>query len=213
MTDEALANVIAGVNSGILDRQAFLQHLKDNVWVGMVWPELPQGRHEIGFRMFLIRDGDGPFVAIVQDGGSDLHIFVLPEHRKKGLMTTALKEVILPYLLRPDGSRWQQDVTFENPKMSRYLKRIGFRITGKNSATIMLSDLPTHSIPEPTFVVCDKRKAEHLHQRMKQAAELIRMCLAELQTTGKQYRLQELESAAYDVADLATDMLELLWND
>jgi hypothetical protein len=81
---------------------------------------------------------DGLIVAAVYDmndlyAPSDLHAFVKESHRKKGHLSKAMNDVILPYLYQQ--GRTQQEVTFEDPSNGDYCKRNwGFSITGPTSA-------------------------------------------------------------------------------
>ncbi|GGF28060.1 GNAT family N-acetyltransferase [Hymenobacter cavernae] len=66
-------------------------------------PIYHSGTHTI----FLIRNNDGICVAAIQDAGEwDLHWVVDPAYRGQGLLTAALRNELLPYLLR--SRPWQQ---------------------------------------------------------------------------------------------------------
>ncbi|WP_324680909.1 GNAT family protein [Hymenobacter sp. GOD-10R] len=57
--------------------------------------------------LFLIRNDDRVCVAAIQDAGQwDLHWVVDPAYRGQGLLTAALRDELLPYLLR--SRPWQQ---------------------------------------------------------------------------------------------------------
>ena len=50
-------------------------------------------------KLYLIKDVEGRYVGLVEDrGSSDLHWYTLPGYRRKGYLSTALREVILPHL-------------------------------------------------------------------------------------------------------------------
>jgi GNAT superfamily N-acetyltransferase len=210
MTDEALDLLICRLNSGDLIGQAFIQPLKDNVYVGLVWPELPKGEvfGEQGYTMFFIRGDAGPFVAIVLDmGAGDIHIYLQREHRGKGLMERALKDVILPFLFK--SGRPEQKVTFARQGVGRFLQRLGFRLTSESTASLTPTDLPTVDVPVPVFTKLDATRAESLKQRVWQAAGLARICRDELKAVGRDDYAAELDTLAHDLVDLGSEVGDL----
>ena len=50
-------------------------------------------------KFYFIKNAKNKYVGIVQDGGNDLHWYILPHHRGNGYLTNALRETILPHLL------------------------------------------------------------------------------------------------------------------
>ena len=62
-------------------------------------------------KVYFIKDGSGVYVGGVHNGGwTDLHWVMLPEYRKMGYLTKAMKEYILPHILR---EREVQQITID----------------------------------------------------------------------------------------------------
>lgn len=203
MTDETLDKIIRGINDGTLQRQAFLRKLKDNVSIGIVWPD-PSGQAvfpERRYTMFFIKEKRA-FVGTVLDMEwiNDLHTYTLPEHRKKGHMTKALKEIILPYLV--GIVRTEQCVTFQ-PQYADYNKNLGFQITSDRSGVITRSDLAPCMIPQPKKIRCDQARAESLKLRAMECANLVGMLLDEIRML---HAAESAERDLHEVEELLIDM-------
>jgi hypothetical protein len=63
------------------------------------------------YRFFFVKNETKRYVAAVLDMYHDLHWYVVPEYRKNGYLTTALRESILPYLFYDE--REVQRITIE----------------------------------------------------------------------------------------------------
>lgn len=80
---------------------------------------------------FFIQNANGLVVGAVYDMEQDIHWYVDPNHRKKGHLTTALKNVIIPHLLtEKEFVRIHMDYFqggYENTENSlRVAKNVGF---------------------------------------------------------------------------------------
>src|SRR5688572_29263659 len=110
MTDESLKKIIALINSGKLTGHVFVVPLAANVSIGMAWPYTLDELHEVrGYRVFSVSLPDAGCVGIVLDMYDDLHVLVLRQHRRRGAMTAALRDVVLPFLA--DEGRETQRLT------------------------------------------------------------------------------------------------------
>ncbi len=69
------------------------------VWTGKQWNN-PAAFGLEPFHFYLIKNKESEYVAAILDMTSDLQWYVTPKHRKKGHLTKALNEVILPYILK-----------------------------------------------------------------------------------------------------------------
>lgn len=101
MTNETIAYIIYLINSGKASDVVFLRPLSSMVFLGRVWVNNDKGDlcKDRGYKIFFIRNKAGTVVGAVVDMGSqDLHVYIEPEHRKKGHLSKALTSVILPYL-------------------------------------------------------------------------------------------------------------------
>lgn len=115
MRDVTLISLLNKMNRNPENDFYYLRPLSDNVIWAKIWLEKPKPSDEISSmvspdKFYFIKNTDGVFVAIVYDMTSDLHWFVLPKYRKKGLLTKALKEIILFHLFQ---DRDKQRITID----------------------------------------------------------------------------------------------------
>lgn len=120
MTSEEIEKYINKLNNKEYEDTIFLRKISKNVDVAKVWSEeLKENDNIIGnfssYRFFFIRNEQNSYVGAILDMGLDLHWYVLPENRKKGYLTNALKNVVLPYLF--DEGRESQRITVKKTQM------------------------------------------------------------------------------------------------
>ncbi|MEQ8532675.1 MAG: hypothetical protein RIF36_19920 [Imperialibacter sp.] len=133
MTEREIRKYIDRLNSEKADELIFTRPISKTVDVAKVWTEQPKMTDNIvgnfrSFRFFFIRDDSGQYIGAVLDMYQDLHWYVVPKSRKRGHLTTALKESILPYLFC-DG-RESQTITIEKDAIGEknYLSSKGVAI-------------------------------------------------------------------------------------
>ena len=141
MLNETLHNYLDDLNNNSYHNQIFYKTISENVCYGKITPQfgaIENARYhdlltEGGF--FFIQNRSSKFVGIVQYAGNDLHWYVLPEERKKGYLTGALKEAILPYIFEEFEKEEQiisiddqdlEKIDFENS--SKVAEAIGFKL-------------------------------------------------------------------------------------
>lgn len=102
MTEKQIKKYIDCLNNEKVQESIFIRPISKTIVIGKVWSELPKENDSISNfssdRFFFIKNNLGVYVSAVLDMNSDLHWYVIPEERKKGLLTKALKETILPYI-------------------------------------------------------------------------------------------------------------------
>jgi hypothetical protein len=103
MREEDIEKYIYLLNDGGDPELIFIKQIGENVEVAKIWLKEPNMSDNIigNFypeRFFFIKNKDGKYVGAVLDMFSDLHWFILKEHRKQGFLIKALSKVILPYL-------------------------------------------------------------------------------------------------------------------
>lgn len=140
MTEEEIKTYIERLNSKNAGESIFLRQISHNVEVARVWEKEPILDNDMtigtpSYRFFFIKNPNGKYVGAVLDMSRDLHVFVLDEERKKGFLSNALRESILPYLFYDeDTEREVQRITLThgNGKLSyknskKVAERLGFK--------------------------------------------------------------------------------------
>ncbi|HNQ67958.1 MAG TPA: GNAT family protein [Bacteroidales bacterium] len=103
MGDKEIRKCIDKLNNGKAEESIFVRQISKTVVVAKVWTEQPKMSDNIignfgSYRFFFIKNDLDKYVGAVLDMYHDLHWYIIPEKRKQGYLTTALKESILPYL-------------------------------------------------------------------------------------------------------------------
>jgi len=117
MTNKEISKYINRLNQGKGQESIFTREISESVVVAKVWSEQPKKTDSIvgnfaSYRFFFIKNSMNVYVGAVLDMGTDLHWYISPKYRKRGYLTTALKESILPYVFEND--RNEQRITIEN---------------------------------------------------------------------------------------------------
>lgn len=103
MTEKEIRKYLVRLNTSKSDQTIFKREISPNVEIAKVWKNLPkrsdrkQNAYQPDF-FFFIKNENQEYVGAVLDMGFDLHWFVLPKFRKRGYLTNALKEAIIPYI-------------------------------------------------------------------------------------------------------------------
>jgi hypothetical protein len=121
-TDQELKQKIIQANKNELNKKEF-ESLPSNVdyFVDVIW----NGHYNENKKIYFIKNAKNKYVGIVEDGGNDLHWYILPYNRGNGHLTKALREVILPHLLRDrDTQRITINEGFIGKKMAIASERI-----------------------------------------------------------------------------------------
>jgi hypothetical protein len=96
MTEKSIIAIINILNRNPNYKQCIKHSISENVEFAHIWIENCRLKHSP--KSFFLIKKDNKYVGAVLDMNSDLHWVMLPEYRKNGYLTTALKEVIIPYL-------------------------------------------------------------------------------------------------------------------
>ncbi len=142
MKHTSIRNFITLLNTGKIDYRVFRRTLKDNVEYAKVWPNDPLRNYDFAlpYHFFLIKSSDGKYIGAVLDMGKEnLHAYIFNQHRKKGYLTNAMNNVILPFLYQT--GRQKQTFEFENPNLGEhFVKKYGFKKIDRNHAEIDLTE-------------------------------------------------------------------------
>lgn len=84
-------------------KDIFLSPISDNVDFGRYWdklpsPKIPPASGDGPYSFYFIKNEDGIYVSVVLDMNHDLHWYVSPKHRKRGILTNAMNLSIIPDL-------------------------------------------------------------------------------------------------------------------
>ncbi|GGK18940.1 hypothetical protein GCM10007962_11400 [Yeosuana aromativorans] len=107
MTEKDIRKHIDHLNKGTADESIFTRQISANVDVAKVWTEQPKPSNNIignfgSYRFFFIKDASNKYIGVVLDMYRDLHWYIMPKYRKKGYLTKALQESVLPYIFYDD---------------------------------------------------------------------------------------------------------------
>ena len=142
MREEEIKKYIDKLNAKEAGETIFLRQISKSVKIARVWEKEPDFNDEIvinvpSHRFFFIINEKGKYVGAVFDMKNDLHWFILKEERKKGYLTKALKESILPYLFYDEDESYEREkqkisiekgIGEENYKNSKKVAiRLGFK--------------------------------------------------------------------------------------
>lgn len=139
MPDEELQSILDKLNTGSGVPIVFTKPLGGNVERGKVFTEIPTptdfitGAQTAGYHVYLVKD-ETKYVGIVLDMSSDLHWYMDPRHRGKGLMKLALLNYILPHLSQDrDEQRISISHDIDDYNASLALsKAVGFELTNES---------------------------------------------------------------------------------
>ena len=150
MKNNTLKSLIDKLNKKPMRENIFLRPIGSNVkyakvWLGKVRPSdsiVTPGPYEFYF----IANEHGFYIGLVLDMYSDLHWFVSPVFRKKGYLTKALTEAILPHLFQKDN-RGIQRITIDKGFLGlksflaseKVALKIGFKKNEGNEGEYLLS--------------------------------------------------------------------------
>jgi hypothetical protein len=96
MTEKSIIAILNGLNRNPNYRNCIKHSISKDVELAHIWIEKSIYKHSP--KTFFLIKKDNEYVGAVLDMETDLHWVILPQHRRKGYLTTALKKAIIPYL-------------------------------------------------------------------------------------------------------------------
>ncbi|MBB2145725.1 hypothetical protein GM921_09525 [Pedobacter sp. LMG 31464] len=120
MKTSQFQSLLNRLNKRTEHKDIFLSPLSKTVDYGKYWDELPTPKMSISsgdgpYSFYFIKNEHGVYVAVVLDMCTDLHWYVGPKHRKKGILTNAMAQVILPDL---STGRETQQISIDPQQLS-----------------------------------------------------------------------------------------------
>jgi len=121
MSEKDLKLLIDKLNKGKTNGLIYLRSLSESVDSAKVWLKAPKKSDSITspdgpYSIYFIKNEEGVYVAAVLDMSNDLHWFVQRKYRKKGYLTGAMKQIILPHLFQDRDS---QRITIEESQIGQ----------------------------------------------------------------------------------------------
>ncbi len=100
MTEKQLHELIDELNLNRDSPRFILTRIAEHICFGKFWLNLPWEKQIecFGSNFYLIDSSDSGFIGIVSAGTSDIHVFLKPEFRGKGIMSNSLHATILPHM-------------------------------------------------------------------------------------------------------------------
>lgn len=117
MTTLSIINILNKLNKNSNRKDVIRHSISPNVEFAHIWTK-ENYNSNIPYTFFLIKK-DIDYVGAVLDMASDLHWVILPEYRKKGYLTNALRASILPYIFK--------HLNRDEQKISINIKAIGLK--------------------------------------------------------------------------------------
>jgi hypothetical protein len=143
-------------------------------------------------------------------GPSNLHAYLMPEWRGRGIMSRVLHEVVLPVLAT--DARERQAVTFQDPGIQHFLERLGFTIEstpgigGEGRASIELVAQASLAVAAEARPLSPER-LEEVKKRIRVADQLLQMVADELE-----FALGNEAEVIEDLRDLAGNVSSKKWS-
>jgi len=148
MNEREICKYIDRLNKGNYKESVFTRSISKNVELAKVWGAEPKRTDTVvglfhSNRFFFIKNEMNEYVGAIYDMGYDLHWYVVPKNRKKGYLSKALEEVILPYIF---DERDVQEITIVKGSIGRknyesslrVAKKLGFKESLSKSNTFEL---------------------------------------------------------------------------
>lgn len=101
MRNDQLKKLIEELNLNPSSPKFLITKISKNVFWGKVWQNLPWSETSsqyFGENFYFIRIWNSLFVGVVEASVSEMHVFLEPEFRDKGVMSKTLREVIIPHM-------------------------------------------------------------------------------------------------------------------
>jgi hypothetical protein len=182
LTDKYIIQLINNLNRFPNHKDCVKVGIGKNIELAHIWEKEVFSDSHKPYTYFLIKENE-KYVGAVLDMSHDLHWVILPKHRKKGHLSKALKQVILPYLLE-ETVRLEQKISIK-----RY--EIG-EINYQNSLKVALS-VGFKQLDEENLVfdydALDEEEYQLDYQYKGLSEEDFNICINELQKLAKQINI------------------------
>lgn len=195
MTDKQIELLLNELNSDPVSPKFIMTQIAENLFFGKVWFNLPwENQTEYhGEKFYFINQPDHGFIGAVEQTSSDLHAFLLPEFRGKGIMCKALRETILPHLFWYNQSKTHR-VTIDQGFHGAQFEKIehsallaGFK--DKNMIVEGLYEYTAHQNDYPEFSLRGERNSLFSEKEFRFLHDRINTINAQLQYMKERYEI------------------------
>lgn len=182
MTDKYIIQLINKLNRFPNHKDCVKVAISKNVELAHIWYKDGFSDSHVPYTYFLIKENE-KYVGAVLDMSHDLHWVILPKHRKKGHLSRALKQVILPYLLE-ETVRLEQKIS---------IKRYEIGETNYHNSLKVALSVGFKQIDEENLVfdynALDEEEYQLDYQYKGLTQEEFNNCINELQKLAKQINI------------------------
>jgi hypothetical protein len=186
MTNETLERLIDQVQDGSASARVSVRPLLANVLIAKVWEELDGLAlfAERGLLVYFITEPVGGCVgACYWMGTNDFHVFLKEDYRGRGLMTNALRDVILPHVFQQEEHASQKATA--SPDSKRMLERLGFTpVDGGDADQVSISRSQCKEVSFPAAEPFTKEKKHALRRHFAVTACLMEQVRFQLESTA-----------------------------
>lgn len=182
MTDKYIIQLINKLNRNPNHKDCVKVSIGKNVELAHIWEKENFSNSHIPYTYFLIKENE-KYVGAVLDMTNDLHWVILPKYRKKGHLSKALKQVVLPHILE------------EMPRLEQKISINRFEIgetNYQNSLKVALS-VGFKQIDEENLVfdynALDEKEYQLDYQYKGLPEEEFNNCINKLQKLAKQINI------------------------
>jgi hypothetical protein len=207
MKHDDVEALIDQLNFGGPQKLIFISTLSDSVDFAKVWSEEPKGKGcENSYNFYFVRV-KGIYVGAVFDMGDDLHVFVKPEYRGQGHLSSAMHQTVFPHLYQK--GRRLQFLTFEDPKVGQYLEKCwGCEINSYRTASKSLSVYDSLPLIESSKRDLTKGEFDLVATYLDRARLYVLMAAEQLECVRGEGCDEGLREFASDVSYVREDVID-----
>ena len=177
MTEKEIHKYIVRLNNLKPVKTIFKRKISPTVEIAKVWKNRPKRSDKIqtDFRpyfFFFIKNERQEYIGAVYDMEDNLHWYVLPKYRKKGYLTKALKEAIIPYIFdyRREDSKIQISISASESSYSdsvNVAKSLNFKQVDQCGLTFELHENDFDFSNSKLIVENQKMSKDHMEELVK----------------------------------------------
>ncbi len=208
MMHDSLEWVIDRANDGAAPDKVYIRPLQGNVSIARVWLQDPSDccGTERGYEFYLVYEAEVCAAAFLNMGPGNFHVFTKESFRRRGIMSSAMTNVILPHLFR-ESEHMEQRVEYESEASKRLLEKTGFSILNEQWAVIRKGQCASVEFAQPPEIMLSEMRMKALRKRFAYMAGLLEMARFELDRVSPDfceklsYLQDELRNCSGEVED------------